>query len=225
MADAPLTPPYVAFSTFWNFLQELHGRGSAPQVFEASVFGPTRSGATRSQLLIALRFFGFIDGEKRATDRLRMFLQQPDQEALRELVEAAYAEIIALDLQTATPGQVDEVLREMGAGQGATLRKARTFFVHAAKQAGIEVGPHLATGTGSVRTSSSSSRKGRGRRTTSMESTSSEPKSFATGLHPFLQGLIQELPEDGRWSKTQRDRWLEMARLTVDMLYETEPED
>ena len=42
----------------------------------------------------------------------------------------------------------------------------------------------------------------------------------SSDLHPFLQGLLRELPDDGAgWTQDKRNRWLQMAELTVDMLY------
>jgi hypothetical protein len=47
----------------------------------------------------------------------------------------------------------------------------------------------------------------------------------APELHPFIEGLLRELPAAGdRWTVAKRDKWLEMARLTVDMIFDIEDE-
>ncbi|MGH3427052.1 MAG: hypothetical protein ACRDQZ_05720, partial [Mycobacteriales bacterium] len=107
------------------------------------MLGTNRSGASRSQLVVALRFFELIDDEKRPTDALKELVLSPDPNSLRKLLERHYADVIALDLKTAAGSQLDNALRELGSGQGATLRRARTFFLVAADEAGIEVGRAL----------------------------------------------------------------------------------
>jgi hypothetical protein len=45
----------------------------------------------------------------------------------------------------------------------------------------------------------------------------------STGQHPFIAGLLRELPPiGGGWTAAKRDKWLEMAKLTVDMIYDVE---
>lgn len=45
----------------------------------------------------------------------------------------------------------------------------------------------------------------------------------ATGRHPLIEGLLRELPEEGgSWTSQERDRWLALAKLTVEMLFELE---
>lgn len=139
---ASLSPPYGSFSNFWGFLDELSQRGPAPQVLEPGVYG-ARNEATRWEIQNALRFFGLIDAAKRPTPVGRSMIEHPDPETLRALIKEHYPAAIELGLEDATPGQLDDVLKVMGTKEGGTLRKARTFFLHAAQKAGITVGPHL----------------------------------------------------------------------------------
>jgi hypothetical protein len=47
----------------------------------------------------------------------------------------------------------------------------------------------------------------------------------STGQHPFIVGLLKELPPaGGSWTVARRDKWLEMAKLTVAMIYDVEDE-
>lgn len=137
-------PPYTAFSTFWAFVEELSQRGPLPQVIDRNVFG-SRSAASVYELTHALRSLGLIDQDKRPTSRGREFLAAPTPEGLSAILRDRYEYAIALGLDTATGGQLDEVLvKMMGMKEGsATLRKARTFFLQAAEKAGMELGPHL----------------------------------------------------------------------------------
>jgi hypothetical protein len=138
------TVPYVAWRTFWTFIEELRSTGSAPQVIDGSVLGENRSGAARSQLLIALRFLVLADQNKQKTSALDDLVATDDPSAqLRALLGQAYAPVFGVGLENATVGQVNDTLTSMGSGQGETLRKARMFFLNAATDAGVELGPHL----------------------------------------------------------------------------------
>jgi len=144
MSDQPASlPPYTAFNTFWGFVEELSQRGPLPQVLDRQMFG-ARSDAGAYELTQALKSLGLIDQEKRPTERGREFLAGPTPELLGRILTERYPEAIALGLETATIGQLTEVLRAMGMKDGsATLRKARTFFIQAADRAGMDIGPHL----------------------------------------------------------------------------------
>lgn len=214
-------PPYLSFRTFWNFIEELHEHLPLPQVIDSSVLGSNRSGAARSQLLIALRFFDLIDEDKRPTANLKALVESPDQGKLRALLENHYAPVIAIDLKTAAGSQFDEALRDLGAGQGSTFRKARTFFLNAADEAGIEVGRTLKQAPAPPRTSKPRTRR-KPQRSQPAEVEFSPSPSPRSGSHPLIQGLLMQLPEDGGWTAVDRQRWLDVAGGVLDMLYEIE---
>lgn len=214
-------PPYLSFRTFWNFIEELHEHLPLPQVIDNSVLGSNRSGAARSQLLVALRFFDLIDDEKRPTANLRSLVESPDQGKLRAMLERHYGPVIDIDLRTAAGSQFDEALRDLGAGQGSTFRKARTFFLNAADEAGIEVGRTLKQAPGPPRTSKPRPRR-KAQRPQPVEAEFTPSPSPRSGQHPLIQGLLMQLPEDGGWTSIDRQRWLDVAGGVLDMLYEIE---
>ncbi len=136
------TPPYVSFKTFWGFIRELQEQRPLPHHLENSLFAK-RSGSARSELLIALRFFDLIRGERRLVQpSLEQLVDDPSSERLGRLLDARYRAILDLDLTRATRTQVDEALREMGAPQ-SVLGRCRGFLLSAAKEAGINVGQRL----------------------------------------------------------------------------------
>lgn len=48
----------------------------------------------------------------------------------------------------------------------------------------------------------------------------------ASGQHPFIRGLIQELPPAGaEWPLAKRERWSRAALAAFDVIYELAPED
>jgi hypothetical protein len=66
---------------------------------------------------------------------------------------------------------------------------------------------------------------------------SAEPPTVATddppaarpmggGQTPLLiQGLLQQLPTDGRWTRAQAQKWLKLAEMTFELVYDLGPDD
>lgn len=49
-----------------------------------------------------------------------------------------------------------------------------------------------------------------------------QPGATSSGLHPILAGVLQELPQNGRWTTAKRERWLAAVTSAVDLLYTIE---
>lgn len=48
----------------------------------------------------------------------------------------------------------------------------------------------------------------------------------STGQHPFIRGLIQELPPAGaEWSRAKREKWTKAALATFDLIFELPPDE
>ncbi len=46
------------------------------------------------------------------------------------------------------------------------------------------------------------------------------------GQTPLLiQGLLQQLPTDGRWTRAQAKKWLKLAEMTFELVYDLGPDD
>lgn len=228
-AEPQLRPPYAAFRTFWRFIENLSEQGSLPQHLEKPAFGGM-SGSARSQVMVGLRFFGLVDEDQRPTPKLRELVAGPTADKLRALLETHYPEAIALGLDTATVRQLDGVLRDMGAGQGETLRRSRIFFIHAANEAGLEVGPYLQAGPApptvpKPRRTRASRANGKSASTASAPDPATRP-GFTSDLHPFIQGLLQELPPPGSpFPEERQQSWIDLAKATFKLLYAAEDKD
>lgn len=208
-------PPYGGFRTFWNFIGQLHEHRPLPQILDRSVMGQ-KGGSARAELYLALRFFGLIDGDKRPTPALHALVaEEPNVEKLRTIVEARYQPLIALDLNTATPRQVDEVLEGMGATP-STVARSRTFFLNAAEDAGIEVGRLLKTArapTGQRRVK----RTPKARPGGNGDAGDGGSKVPITGkLPPVIGALVAKLPteEDG-WNEDLGRQWLSLVAPAI----------
>ncbi|HEY9234918.1 MULTISPECIES: hypothetical protein [Phenylobacterium] len=139
------TPPYIAYKTFLNLLSELKAHGLPPQI-DRSVL--TRfAGGLQGQILLALRSLDLIDDAKRPTPKLAALVDTYDtptfKSELRPIVEATYPAVLRLDLLTATPSMFADAFKVGTDAKEDVLRKCRTFFLHAARDVGIPLGPRI----------------------------------------------------------------------------------
>lgn len=127
--------PYVPFRTFLTAIETLE-RG-CPNQLDRSVW-PSYSGAIQGQLLGAFRFLGLMDENQFPTAELKDLIARKDNRRvlLRRLLETSYADLIRLDLSRTSPRQLDDAMRQYGLN-GATHRKAVSFFLQAAQYAGL----------------------------------------------------------------------------------------
>jgi hypothetical protein len=138
-------PPYLAFMTFWRFIDEL-GAHPLPPVIDRSLMS-NKSGSDQVNLLAALRTFTMID-EDRTVQKPLIEFANADAEARKELlghlVRHFYGDALIVSDQNGTEQQLHECFREKYGADGAdTRRKSVTFFLHAARTAGISLSPHF----------------------------------------------------------------------------------
>ncbi len=211
-----MSPPYVAFRTFINFLDWLEQEGM-PQRFDRSVWGRRLSGTYGAQMMGAFRFLGLTGLDDNPTDRLGQLVFNREQRKviLRQVLRNSYPTVPERDLLRITTSQLQGRFRDLGV-QGDTLRKSVTFFLHAYTYCEVPLGPYLAKavkGRGVIK------RQARGERVDQpVETGSAEPLN----LHPVLMALLRQLRDDGSsWSIEQQDRWLTTFAATIRMLFPT----
>jgi len=134
----------LPFSSFVTALDQLSQ--GVPNVIQKDAF-PYHSGLLQGKVILALRFFDLIDekglpnGDK--LERLATQKEIHERKAnLRMLLKAGYAHVIRLNLLKMTPSQLDEAFADYGIS-GDTKKKAKTFFLHAAKFAELDLSPIL----------------------------------------------------------------------------------
>ncbi|WP_426954730.1 DUF5343 domain-containing protein [Muricoccus radiodurans] len=147
--EAPAkAPPYISYKTFRTFVQDLHEH-TIPRRIDRSVLGRF-SGTVGSQLLSALRFLRLIDNADAPTDVLRDLVGAhgtdgwPD--ALARVVQEAYAPVVAIGLDHATPSQMNEAFRTYPGSSDEVRRKCILFFTAAANEAGIAISKRILDG-------------------------------------------------------------------------------
>ncbi len=138
-------PPYMAFQTLWNFLGELAEKPLPPQI-DRSLMN-SKSGTDQANLVAAMRSFELIDEQNVVQEALKS-LTDHDVETrkarLADLVRHYYAPALKVSEINGTETQLRDVFRDTFQISSAdTQRKAVTFFLHAARYAGIEVSSHF----------------------------------------------------------------------------------
>lgn len=137
-----LSPPYISFETFRNFLQRLDPDLLPPRIDRSMMTG--MAGGTQTYLLQTLRNFGLINDVNEVRPELIEMLGTEERLAagLRRILDAHYGPQMTLSRQAATAAQLSESFAPSGF-TGSTLRKAVTFYLHAARAADVPLSPHF----------------------------------------------------------------------------------
>jgi len=136
------TAPYASWKSFLTFLDRLAEMG-LPQQVDRTVMSKM-SGATQSNIRVALSFLKLTDSEGAPTDALRTLVgKHGDNDAwkavLRDVVLGAYEPVISdLSLENGTADQLWKSFRENGNVRGSTLSRAVRFFLAALGAAGVK---------------------------------------------------------------------------------------
>lgn len=200
-------PPYISFQTFTMFLKELKTNGLPPQI-DKSVMAKMSFGQ-QNQMKMAFRSLGLMEGDK-PTDRLRALVDALDtpkfDELLLSLMHETYPYVFALDLMEATPTMFADAFKVTGAKEDVS-RKCRTFFLHAAKKVGLQLGQRLQTG--SVPRSTSNGTKRRSKKVKTPEGVGSQEQTPENrGGGGFVDKLLQKFPDfDPTWPDDLKKQW------------------
>lgn len=134
---------YLPFRTFLSAIESLeHG---IPKKIDRTIWR-NQSGVTQSQILMAFRFFELVDDSDQPTELLHELVEKKEERAatMTKLLNEAYTSIIDHDLTKMTPKMLDDAMEQYSVA-GDTKRKAVTFFLRAAKFAGMPMHPLLSS--------------------------------------------------------------------------------
>ena len=204
------TPPYIAFSTLLTLLKAFKADSVPPQI-DRSVLSKF-SGGIQNQLKMALRSLDLMDADSIPTPHLHKLAEAYETpafaEVLAERLHATYPYVFKLDLMSATPTMFADAFKNGTNAKEDVLRKCRTFFLYAAKDAGISLGNRLATGTVPRSTNGSSRRKTKAKPSADHEqSPPSPPPPAAVGqiTDKALEYKLIDLMKDGAIGQPERD--------------------
>ena len=138
-------PPYMSFQTFWGYVDEL-GRKPLPPVIDRSMFA-SKSGTDQANLLAALKAFGLIADDLTVEPRLDELVSGDEdvrRKVLARLIEEHYPDALQVSANDGTEKMLHDSFREVfDLGSADTRRKAVSFFLHAARTAGLPLSPHF----------------------------------------------------------------------------------
>lgn len=210
-------PPYVPFRSFRNFLDSL--KQGIPARIDRSVMS-SYSGALQSQLATALRYMGLTTELGHPTSLLTSLVHSEGPQrtaAMKAVLTKCYPFLFdSFDLKSATPRMMEEQFAEQGAS-GGTLDKCMLFFIAAARDAGIELSPHMRVQRG-PRAARSRPRNGR---MIEITATADDPRiEISGGELSWAQMLLSKFPSfDPGWPDEVKAKWFD----AFDKLMKQEP--
>ncbi len=144
MNDKIIKPPYTSYKSFLTLMSDLRNHDVLPAAIDRS-FLSKRSGSEQSALIATLKWFKLVDEVGIPTTLLDEYIAADEEKAksmLKGMVIESYGAITngTFNLRSATAAQLAEQFRQY-AISGSTLAKSVTFFLAAAKDAGVVVSP------------------------------------------------------------------------------------
>lgn len=135
--------PYLPFRTFQSAIESLeHG---IPKKLDRTMW-PSQSGLVQSQILMAFRFLGLVDQEDHPTEFLHSLVSVKENrpDTMQIVLMTSYSNVVEHDLTKMTPKMIEDEMDRYHVS-GETKRKAVTFFLRAAKFAGMPMHPLLSS--------------------------------------------------------------------------------
>jgi hypothetical protein len=222
--------PYAAPKNVLDVIERYRHRGlRTPFTVELMGQVGVPDGAAH-RTLQALKLLDLTDADGQPTEALEDLKRASEAEyapRLAQVIRAAYDNVFSVvDPSTDSPTAVRDAFRFYK--PDSQQQRMVTIFLALCEEAGIiESGPKRRgrtkkpTTTVPTATRRDTSNAGRG----DALQQSPSPSLSRNGLHPLLVGVIQELPQSGRWTPAKRERWLAAVTSAVDLLYTVdEPE-
>jgi hypothetical protein len=205
------------------------GRGSLDQIAAWTKHNATDSGPFRLKVSTA-RMFGLIEGSGEAVALTDLGMDIVDPQGERSARARAFLRIpLYLQLYTRFKGQRlpgDPGLETQIASLGVAPKqkdKARRVFQRSARQA--EFFAHgsdrlIAPGSVGTLTTEKASSKAEPAPEERPKETQDEEQRHTRSLHPFVQGLLDTLPDPKNpWPSEERKKWLETAERIFSLMY------
>ncbi len=205
-----LSPPYVSYRTFWNFLEGL--QQAMPARIDRSYWGSRLSGSNGSQLVAALRFLDLTDINGFPTAKLRQLTGTRGgerAEVIKRIVREAYGFLAqdAPDPQTATYSQLEEAFHDNYQLANDVARKCIKFYICLAGAGGVKLSPFV---TGKTRNGHGGAVKKTGRKLADKKIRTEIPQGLpeSTGGYGMDKLLIDKFPTfDPAWPDELKDKW------------------
>lgn len=204
-----LPPPSIPFRSFKVALSTLKERGAIPDQLDRSVWTNKLFGTNLHDTIEAYRFLGLIDQASEPTPAFASLIDALDGDSwsaeLRRVLERSYQPLLACSISALTAGGLLRTFRTIYRTPGETTRKCCNFFVHAAREAALDIGPFLLTNSRSQWING----QRLDRREAATSPTGSSGLSVDQANAESLKSLIDKFPAyDSGWSDDVKRLWL-----------------
>jgi Family of unknown function (DUF5343) len=200
--------PYMSWGSFENLIDRFARDGMPPRIDRSIVAG---SEGQKTQVLNGLRWLELIEEDGSPTATFDQIVKAEDRSAeLGKLLREKYARQITLGEQNASQRALDESFQPL---TGETARKAASFYLKAAKYAGLPTSPYFKvprTRRAKPASAGKTGAKSKGQTGAGGGRSRDTGLDQVNGLHPAVAGLLKDLPrEGGGWaSDDARDAFL-----------------
>lgn len=145
--QSKISPPYMSYGVFKSAIDILAESTVPTGPLDRRVLD-NLSGADHGALISGLRFLGYVDEERRATESYhKLVLSAKEPAKFKELLMEAlvkYDSIIDdLDIEFGTASQLEKAFRDYGVPLGQMLTKTIRFYIKALQEVGVKVSPYI----------------------------------------------------------------------------------
>jgi Family of unknown function (DUF5343) len=230
--------PYAPFGCVIAVIKRLRERGLPETLTMQEITRVGVSEGNASRTLQALKFLKLVDEEGHRTqtfDRLGRVPTSEYTEVFGEIIKEAYRDVFKIvDPADANDIEINDAFRyyQPQAQRGRMV----TLFRGLCQEVGLIAGGPPETRKRTRATIAvkplMASHNGNSRKHQIETSHTSEITEMlngnSSGIEPqyaLLQGLLQQLPLDKKWTQGRRDRWLQAFTASVDLLIDIEADD
>lgn len=148
MATEQSNPPYMSFGIFQSTVDTLAETTVPTGPLDRRVLDKL-SGADHGALISGLRFLGYVDEQRRATESYRKLVGASKDPVkykglLAETINDRYEPVVTdMDMQGGTAAELEKRFKEYGVPAGQMLTKTIRFYVKALQVCGVPVSPHI----------------------------------------------------------------------------------
>ncbi|MCV7089618.1 hypothetical protein [Mycobacterium interjectum] len=139
-------PPYMSWQTFSNFIKELGAKPLPPRIDRSLM--ASKSGTDQANLTAALTSFGLVDEANNVLPLLQELTTADDEQRkaiLAGMVTRHYLAPMEVSRKNGTSKDLEDAFRDSypSIASPDVRRKSITFFLHAAREAGLELSVHF----------------------------------------------------------------------------------
>lgn len=224
------SPPYTSFTTLTNTVTRMKEEDGVPSRLDGSYLS-NLAGGTRYTFVASLKALGLIDDDAKPTSTLIELVEADEKrqkEIVADLIRTYYDGAWTLPAN-ATQAELEKVFRGYGIS-GSTLRKAIGFYLAAARFADMTFSRHFKLPKLQPGERKPTTRKPAQQQQQQDGDPPPKPdppqKTGLEDLHPFVVGLIRELPKAGEpFPEQSQLAWFEIAKSTFRLIYNTNVPD